>query len=378
MLSIWEKQHFVSYDYIIIGSGIVGMSTAYYIKQAAPQATVLILERGLLPSGASTKNAGFACMGSVTELLADLASMPEETVWELFLQRKNGLERLRKILGDEHMNYQSSGSYELILDHTDYTQQIAYINQKLYPHIKQEAFTLLLPHQWRSFGLAGVQAVIQNNCEGEIDTGKTMRYFRDMLSAQGVTFITGCKVEQLLETDTSVEVACFNPVDQQPITFIGKHVSICTNAFAKTLLPEADVTPGRGQVLVTKPISDLSVRGIFHFEQGYYYCRNFQNRILLGGGRNMDVKGETTTEFGLHEAIQQNLIHKLKTIILPDKHFEIDMQWSGIMAFGPEKKPIIQSYSQRIAVGVRMGGMGVAIGSEVGFTVAQLAINSFN
>jgi glycine/D-amino acid oxidase-like deaminating enzyme len=74
----------------------------------------------------------------------------------------------------------------------------------------------------------------------------------------------------------------------------------------------------------------------------------------------------------LNQVIQQSLIEKLQTIILPNQDFEIDLQWTGIMAFGPTKKPIIAPYSENVWVGVRMGGMGVAIGSEVGYILSEM------
>ena len=46
------------------------------------------------------------------------------------------------------------------------------------------------------------------------------------------------------------------------------------------------------------------------------------------------------------------------------------MEWSGIMGFGKEKMPILQSDKKNIAVGVKLGGMGIAIGSKVGEQVA--------
>ena len=42
------------------------------------------------------------------------------------------------------------------------------------------------------------------------------------------------------------------------------------------------------------------------------------------------------------------------------------MEWSGIMAFGKTKMPIVKSVSEGVAIGVRIGGMGMAIGSIVG------------
>ena len=94
--------------------------------------------------------------------------------------------------------------------------------------------------------------------------------------------------------------------------------------------------------------------------------------MLFGGGRNIDFEKETTTDFTLNEKIQNDLIEKLHTIILPNQSFGIDMQWSGIMAFGKNKNPIIAQHSNHIFLGVRMGGMGVAIGSEVGNALSEM------
>ena len=141
MLSIWERNEFIKYDHVIIGSGIVGLTTAYFIKKKYPTKSVLVLERGLLPTGASTKNAGFACMGSLTEILDDLKIASEEEVLELFLLRKKGLERLQSILGKEKIGYQSNGSYELIFENEmPALEKIAYCNQLLRNEIKQDAF----------------------------------------------------------------------------------------------------------------------------------------------------------------------------------------------------------------------------------------------
>ena len=129
MLSYWETQSFLKYNYIIIGSGITGLSTAIELKEKFANKSILILERGLLPTGASTKNAGFACMGSVTELLDDLEHNSEEKVVELFELRKKGLEILRHRLSDSNINYMENGSYELISENEmSATSKIEYLN----------------------------------------------------------------------------------------------------------------------------------------------------------------------------------------------------------------------------------------------------------
>ena len=73
-VSIWEKESFyASQDVIIIGSGFVGLWSAYYLKKKDPDLKVTVIERGQIPTGASTRNAGFACFGSLSELVHAIA-----------------------------------------------------------------------------------------------------------------------------------------------------------------------------------------------------------------------------------------------------------------------------------------------------------------
>ena len=97
-------------------SGIVGLSTAIHIMQSQPNSKVLILEKGVLPQGGSTKNAGFACFGSLSELIHDLKTHSSEEVIELVRLRWQGLNAMRELLGDDQIGYEGYGGYEIFLD----------------------------------------------------------------------------------------------------------------------------------------------------------------------------------------------------------------------------------------------------------------------
>ena len=133
-----------------------------------------------------------------------------------------------------------------------------------------------------------------------------------------------------------------------------------------------NVQPARAQVIITKPINNLKIKGSFHLQEGYYYFRNIDYRILIGGGRNLDFSNEKTMNFGQTDLIQNKLEEILKTIILPTTSFEIDQRWSGIMGVGDKKKPIVKQISNHVFCGIRLGGMGIAIGSLVGRELAAL------
>jgi flavin-dependent dehydrogenase len=80
MLSFWEQKNFLHYDLIVVGAGFTGLSAAIHFKKQHKKAKVLVVDRGIFPSGASTKNAGFACFGSLTEILDDFWTMtPDES-----------------------------------------------------------------------------------------------------------------------------------------------------------------------------------------------------------------------------------------------------------------------------------------------------------
>lgn len=375
MLSFWEQQSFLKYDYIIVGGGIVGLSAALSIRERNETASILILERGILPTGASTKNAGFACIGSLTEIIGDLKTLTEKEVVELVALRLKGLQLLRKRLGDAAIDYKEEGSYELISENeAHYLSELERINRLLFPVLNKNAYTLVDEKIADfNFDKKQVKHLVQNNSEGQLDTGKMIKALISLAFSKNIEIKTGSTVSSFIEKENEVNVMVANVSKNDSIQFICKKLIICTNAFSSKLLSNLDLQPGRGQVLITKPIPNLKVKGIFHFDKGYYYFRNFEDRVLFGGGRNLDFQKESSTEFEYNETILEDLKHKLRHLILPETPFEIDQSWVGIMAFGSSKLPIIKKHSDLVIIGVRMGGMGVAIGSQAGELLADLA-----
>jgi glycine/D-amino acid oxidase-like deaminating enzyme len=143
-----------------------------------------------------------------------------------------------------------------------------------------------------------------------------------------------------------------------------------TNAFPPKGMDH--IAPGRGQVLITKPIKGLEIKGCFHFDEGYYYFRNVEDRILFGGGRNIDFEKEASNEFEINEKIQQDLVEKLKAIILPETPFEIEMQWSGIMAFSDNRLPRIEQIDEHVFYAMNCNGMGVSLSPITAEEIAQI------
>ena len=366
--SYWEYKTWLSnIDFTIVGSGIVGLSCAISLKERFPRAKILVLEKGILPQGASTKNAGFACFGSISEVLSDLKSHSEEEVVELVTQRFSGIQLLRKVLGDKKIGFQQLGGHELFLGKDkalleDCLSNLESINELLQPIFGGAPFAV---HQ-NSFGFKGIHPnSITHQFEGQIDTGKMMRSLLDKVAQNGILVLNNVAVKSFRENGDTVDVLT------DSFEFKTNKLLVATNGFASQLLRE-DVKPARAQVLITKPIENLHIQGTFHLDEGYYYFRNIDDRVLFGGGRNLDFKAEETTIFGQTELIQKELKRLLREVILPNTPFGIDRRWSGIMGVGKQKKPILKQLSNHVYCGVRLGGMGIAIGSQVGKDLAGL------
>ncbi len=367
-LSYWEKSiYFEEIDFTLIGAGIVGLSTAIYLKEKFPASKVLILERGYLPSGASTKNAGFACFGSPTELHDDLQNMSEENVWETFKMRHDGLKTLFELIDPKRIDYEKCGSWDLISKKEEMlpTEFIDYINEKAFKICGESKIYTEDKIAVSNFGFQNIYSTYKNKEEGTINSGKLISELHSKATNLGVLSLFGIEVKQFETNEKNVYLET-NHGDIKSVNLV-----ICTNGFAKQFLDE-DIQPARAQVLITKPIDNLKINGSFHYDAGYYYFRNIDKRILFGGGRNLDFKNEATEEFGTSSKIQNSLLNLLQTVILPNTKFEVDYAWSGIMGIGKVKKPIIKKTNNNVAYGVRMGGMGIAIGAEVGKSLSKL------
>jgi gamma-glutamylputrescine oxidase len=366
--SYWEqKSLWDAPDYVIVGSGIVGLTCAINLKKINPSFKINILEKGMMPEGASTRNAGFACFGSISELMDDQLHMDEDEIFELVKMRYNGLQKLIKLLGKKVINYQNLGGFEIFNkneneDFEKFQEKIPHYNSFLEPITGSKNTYKIINN---GFGMNIHSKIIKNSFEGQINTGSMMKELIQMAQKLGIKIFYGADVEMIENNHIKV-----NNIEMKI-----KDIIICTNGFARKLLPQLEVQPARNMVLVTKEIPNLKLKGCFHYQKGFYYFRNIDNRLLIGGGRNLDFTNENTDDFGINSLITNKLNDLLANIIIPEQPFDIEYQWSGILGIGNKKSPIIEKISDNITVAVRMGGMGVAIGSLVGERAAKLALS---
>lgn len=367
MISVWELETFYrKRDVIIIGAGFTGLWTAISIKEKYPEKSVLIIERSSVPLGASTRNAGFACFGSLTEVIADSEKMGWEKTLDLVKMRFEGLKKIQTYFTNPEIDFELNGGFE-ILNHDKPLHRIDEVNEKLKPITGLKETYFLNQGKIKEFGFGKSEYLIENPCEGSLHSGKLLQKLVEKCHELKVEFLFGKEVKSIAEKANGIEVQL-----PENILITSNQLIQCTNAFASQFLEDEEIIPARGQIILTEPVENLKLKGTFHYDEGFCYFRNLGNRILLGGGRNQDFKTEETIAFETTEFLQNHLENFLKEVIVPNQNVKISMRWSGIMAMGTEKTPIVKQISERQFCAVRLSGMGVALAPKIGEIVAEM------
>ncbi len=364
-ISFWERESLTQKrDIIIVGCGFVGLSAAIELKKAHPYKSVLIVEKQHMGAAASTRNAGFACFGSVSEIVEDIKRYGAEKVKSIVELRWSGIKNIEKRFGKSVIDYVNSGGFEVFNDEISYDiykSEIKKVNDLLESDIFYEMET--------PAPLACYERCIFNKYEGQLNPFFLYSALVKEATELGVEIIRGLSVLSCDRVDDGVLTA---QMSDSTMEIKADHIVIATNALTGSLLPDLNVEAVRNQVLITKPIRDHGLKGCFHQENGYIYYRDIGDRVLIGGARHLYPE-EGTSSFGSNPKNINFLKEHLQKYVLSHvPEIAIDHHWSGILSGGACRLPIVKRHSDRVVIAVRLGGMGVAIGIGIGKEAATL------
>lgn len=369
-ISIWEEESFFApQDFIIAGAGLIGLWSALEIKNKYPKSKVTIIERGSIPTGASTRNAGFACFGSPSEMLHDAATFGEDKMWSIVEMRFKGISKIRHHFKDKRIQFDECGGYECFKNTTELeeiSERLSWLNKGLKQISGEKNSFRFANKKIATFGLSGFDAMIENKYEGSLHSGKLVQNLIKKVLGAGVQILYGIQIINWKDDGDRVTIV------SDTYSFSTKKLIICTNALSAKLLPQFNITPARGQVLVTTPIKGLKMKGTFHYDKGFYYFRNLKNRILIGGARNTAFEEEETTEMEISDNIQQRLQEFIGTHLVKNATYHITHRWSGIMGLTGSKLPVVEKVNNNIIAAIACNGMGVALSPIIAEEVAAL------
>ena len=239
-ISVWEHStYFAPKDLVIVGCGFVGLWTAYEAIQKNPKLNITILERGIIPSGASTRNAGFSCFGSVSELMYDVQLMGEANMLETVKMRYDGLQRIQKVFKASEIDYNQWGGYELFEGTAGYAisnldKDIAYLNKILAPVLKTPKkngkYLPIYTNATKSIkklGFQGIEALAFNQLEGQLNSAKLVLALQKAVQAKGVQILFSTEVQKYKshKKGVTIQTNLDAPIET-------KQLLVCTNDFS--------------------------------------------------------------------------------------------------------------------------------------------------
>lgn len=330
-----ETTKLQNYDYLIIGGGIAGLSTAYWLLQKDSKLKIGIVEKNKIGFGASGKNAGFVTCGSTEHFikLKDQFGLAKATeIWKFSEDNRKLL--LEHIIQDnaDKVDFKSTGSCTVAAnsERWAYYQEIA----KTMRAQNIDVYEVNAQEMDRDFGVTGFEGGIVYAGDGYVHPIKLLG---ELLKKINVHIHEHTEVQSLSKNVTGFTVK----TDKGEIS--AAKVITTVNAYLPLINPKfaSLIVPGRGQILLTKPLQQF-VKGPCYLTKHLCYFRQLPTgELLIGGFRNLDTETEKTHVDNITDVIQNALFDFVKGHFRLGAQAEIARQWAGIMGYSPDGQMLI-------------------------------------
>jgi glycine/D-amino acid oxidase-like deaminating enzyme len=335
-VSIWQQAHRrreLAYDVVVVGGGIVGCSTAYWLSREHPSLQVALLEAGALGAGASGRNAGFILQGTHTDYHSDTRRYGPRTARRLWAFTQANRDLLVSELRETAFGWHSDGS------------MTAAGSEEEDERLRASVSAL------RSAGAP----VIHLDADETNDRLQASGFHGGLLVTTGAT-VDPLRLVRHIAARSDADVYSQHPVrrvrwreqavhlDTPTRSFRGDRVVLAVGASLPTLLPlaAAYVRPVRAQMLATAPAETPRVPVPVYSHEGGFYVRQLQDgRVLAGGGRHPHREAEETDTDSTTPAVQATIERYLHTYFPWTPPLEIAQRWSGTMGFSPDGRPVV-------------------------------------
>lgn len=376
-ISYWldeTQKKTLTYDVLIVGAGIAGLSTAYWLEKKDPSLKIAIIEKHYLASGASGRNAGFVTCGSANHFNKLQKSFGFEKAIEIWKFSEQNRELLKsEIIQDRarEVDYFSTGAVTVSSSDEDWAQQ----QNVLLKDMLRAGIDVELIYEkdlLSQYGVKNSAGGIQYKHDGLIHPIKLLNLLKSRLKK--TTFYFGEEVFTVSSTSSSVQI------ESQKNIFSGAKLFVCLNGFTGQLMPEFKklIKPQRAQAVVTEPLPSF-VKGPCYLTKHLCYFRQLPTgELLVGGFRNADIEAENTALDETTEKIQNALTDFIHSYFTQATNVNIKHRWSGIMGFSADEQMLVGAHPKRQNIYVMAGcashGMGLSF--NIGKTLADSAFGA--
>ncbi|HEY9877417.1 MAG TPA: FAD-binding oxidoreductase [Leptolyngbyaceae cyanobacterium] len=359
-----------SSEVVVIGGGLTGVSTAYWLSSLGIQ--TVLLERGALSSGATGRNGGHVVLGPNQNFGESVQSVGLEETLALWSFTQQSTELMRQFVEtydvacDLHFN-----QWVTLALTPDQAEALRQNYEQMVDHELAIAFWDAAEVAQQTHSTFFQSALVEPH-HAQMWPAKLVLGIAQVAAQKGVTICPKVNVQAVQRQSGSFVLQTDRgEIGTQAIVY-------ATNAFTHHLLPELQdiITPVRGQVIATEPVPRL-----WDFDwlanDGYEYAiQRPDGRVVLGGMRRcsptkeMGIEDDTTLE----PMVSQGLRRFLRDAFEPLREARIEYEWTGIMGYTPDDNPLIGEVPGRpreyLAAGYTGHGMSVAF--LAGKTLAEV------
>lgn len=358
------------YDYVIIGGGIAGLSTAYWLQKKDANLKIAILEKHGVGYGASGRNAGFVTAGSTEHFIklnAQFGTAKATEIWQFSeTNRKLLLEHIIEDAADE-VDFRHTGSCTVAPSEEHWEKYKA--TAKLMQSQGIDVHEVTPEEMHKDYGVTGFVGGIQYTGDGYIHPIKLLQRLRRKLHSE---------IYENHEVFAIEEKSGRNFIRTNHETFSANKVIVTVNAYLPLVLEEFSsyVKPGRGQILLTQPLPAF-VKGPCYLTKHLCYFRQLPTgELLIGGFRNLAIQEEETYADNTTEVIQRALLDFVRSHFTLGKEARVAYQWSGLMGYTPDMQMILGEVPKRKNTYVIAGCSGHGMG--LSFNAAKTLVESIH
>ena len=371
-LSIWQdagRHRVPGVDVAVVGAGIIGMSTAYWITKLRPGMRVVVIEASRVGAGASGRNAGFLLQGHATSYAEDVDTFGPATAAMLWQFTLDNRDLILETFDADRVQARPTGSLIAAgsvaearrLERSRDLLDAAGFATRYHPEKELNA----------ALGSRAFFGAL------EVPTGTVIdpiRLLRAIRQSADLEIVEGAAVTAI-ESDGG---GCRLETDQD--FFHADRVIVAVNAATSVLLPEVTghVVPRRAQMFSTEPLEARLAQPVYSHE-GYYYIRQLTGgEILVGGARHLHVDAEVGYEDATTVALQRDLSTYLSTHFPWASNHKVRRRWSGTMGFTSDRMPRAGHPPDRGPVTWIGGfsGHGMSMGFLIGRVLAEYTLGS--
>ena len=357
-----------TYDVIIVGAGISGLSTAYWLNKEDPSLKVAIVEKSRLTFGASGRNAGFITCGSVEHFNRMINKHGLKQATEIWKFSETNLNLLRSEIIQEsgkELEFEQNGAYSLAAQENEYEELKGVA--KIMSDLKIPTETFNADQIRERVGATNFVGGIKYLDDASVNPVKLVQ---KMFSKVKADLYEGTEAFQIEETSDGTRILKTDNGD-----FEAPMILMNLNGFSASLHPwfKDKIYPTRGQCLMMEKVPRFMEGPCYANFYLDYFRQLPSGELLIGGFRQIEKESEVGYSDHITEPIQNALHDFVKTHLPQYRDAKVTHRWSGIMGFSKDGEPMIGSIPDDQQVFFAGGYTGHGIG--LAFNTAKCLVD---